>query len=241
MNLGRSKKKHRLLRVFIFTSTLIFIRFTKGALFTDVFSYISRPFWPGPSQKYWIESSVKLENLAKISLLEKDNERLRGILSLHNSSIGNFISAAVISRSYKGWWQQVVLSKGKRHGIKVGNPVKGPGGLLGVVQSVTPVTSQVRLLTAPGSKVGVWLPRAKKHGVLIGVGTNRPYINFLDKNPNVTPGDLVSTSPASTLMPPNIPVGIIQSINKNFIPSPRGIVQLLASPEAIDWVQVKVN
>ena len=145
----------------------------------------------------------------------------------------------MISRKPNGWWQQLELGKGSLQGIKPGSAVMGPGGLLGLVESVTPTTSRVRLLTAPGSQVGVWVTRTKRHGILLGIGTNRPQLTFLDKDPKVLKGDVVSTSPASTLLPPNLPVGIIQSVNDNALPAPNASVQLLAAPEAIDWVQVQ--
>ena len=40
-------------------------------------------------------------------------------------------------------------------------------------------------------------------------------------------------------MPPNIPIGVIQLINEESLPSPYALVQLTASPEAIDWVQIQ--
>ena len=48
----------------------------------------------------------------------------------------------------------------------------------------------------------------------------------------------MSTSPASTLLPPNLPVGVIQSLDEKALPAPNASVQLFAAPEAIDWVQV---
>ena len=61
---------------------------------------------------------------------------------------------------------------------------------------------------------------------------------FFNKEIDAKLGDIVTTSPASTLLPPNVAIGVIQSIEKKALPSPYAIVQLLASPEAIDWVQV---
>ena len=54
-------------------------------------------------------------------------------------------------------------------------------------------------------------------------------------------GDLVATSPASTLLPPNVPVGVIQSVDEQAVPAPVAVVQLIAAPEAIDWVQVQTR
>jgi rod shape-determining protein MreC len=70
------------------------------------------------------------------------------------------------------------------------------------------------------------------------LGTPRPRLQFLDKDPGVRPGDVVTTSPASTLLPPNLTVGVVQSLDEQAVPSPEGLVQLSAPVDAVDWVQV---
>ena len=217
------------------------IRFSKGAGFADAFALLTRPFWPGSAQREWIESAQQQEQLSRLELLEQDNARLRGLLALDQQSSGDWLQAAVISRSTSGWWQQLMLGKGSLEGVAKDDAVVGPGGLVGRVQSVTPITSTVRLLTAPGSRIGVWLPRTQQHGLLVGLGTARPQLQFLDKDIQARPGDLVSTSPASTLLPPNLPVAVVQSLNARSVPAPTALVQLIAPPDAIDWVQVKVR
>ncbi len=223
---------------FFLIGVLGVIRLSKGAGLLDAFAYITGPLSPGSAQREWIQKGVQLENRIRLELLAEDNQRLREILDLTKSSDAGLISAAVISRQPVGWWQQLDLGKGRIHGIKNGDVVLGPGGLLGIIQSVTPTTSRVRLLTAPGSRIGVWTSRNKRHGILMGMGSNRPSLRFLDKDSDVVPGDVVSTSPASTLMPPNVPVGVVQVVNTAALPAPIAVVQLTASPEAIDWVQI---
>ncbi len=163
---------------------LIFVRISKGAGILDIFSFASRPFWPGSAQKEWIANGINLEQQIRLELLEKDNDRLRRILELQTSSKKDLISAAVISRRSRDFWQQLQINKGSFSGLSVGDAVLGPGGLLGLIDSVTPTTATVRLLTAPGTKLGVWIENTKAHGVLIGIGSNRPQLNFLDKIPN---------------------------------------------------------
>ena len=75
----------------------------------------------------------------------------------------------------------------------------------------------------------------------VGRGSSRLSLRFIDKDPDVLPGDLVATSPASTLLPPNVPVGVIQSVDEQAVPGPTAMVQLIAAPEAIDWVQVQTR
>jgi len=217
------------------------VRWSKGAGFADAFALLSRPFWPGSAQSEWIATAKQQEQLSRLELLEQDNARLRGLLALDQQSSGDWLQAAVISRKASGWWQQLLLGKGSVEGVAKDDAVIGPGGLVGRVQSVTPTTSSVRLLTAPGSRIGVWLPRTQQHGLLAGLGTARPELQFLDKDIQVRPGDLVSTSPASTLLPPNLPVAVVQSLNVRAVPAPTALVQLIAPPDAIDWVQVKVR
>ena len=222
-------------------SLVCFVRLTKGAIYIDAYSFLLQSLLPGTAQKEWIQKGDQIEKNIRLQLLEADNLRLRKILALKSFDADSRISAAVISRSPKGWWHQLEINKGERDGIKSGEAVIGPGGLIGIITSSTFSTSRVRLLTDPGSKVGVWINRTKVHGVLTGIGTNRPKLNFLNKTSLSQVGDVVTTSPASTLLPPNLTIGIIKFVDENALPSPYAFVQLTAYPEAIDWVQILRN
>ncbi len=224
--------------IFIFGTLLFGIRWTKGAGYLDLYAVLVNPILPGAAQREWIKEGENIENNIRLKLLEEDNNRLRNALSLKDFNSDQRISAAVISRSSRSWWQQLEINKGAKNGILKGQTVIGPGGLIGLVDSTTLLTSRVRLLTDPGHKVGVWVNRTKSHGILTGMGTNRPKLIFLNKNPLVKIGDAVTTSPASTLLPPHLTIGIVQFVDEKALPSPYAIVQLTASPEAIDWVQV---
>ena len=219
---------------------LVLVRLTKGVAFADAYALISRPFWPGPTQQEWLRSSQRLDTDLRLSQLAQDNARLRGLLDLSQVHSGT-MQAAVISREVDGWWQQILLNKGTLAGLHVGDVVEGPGGLVGLIGQVSLSTATVTLLTDPASRIGVWVARTRQHGLLSGVGTSRPVLRFLDKDPQVRPGDVVLTSPASTLVPPNLPVGVVQSIDQGANPAPEAIVQLSAPVDAIDWVEVLVR
>ena len=229
------KKNWILFAIFLF---LIFVRISKGALFKDFYYFISRPFWPGQYQKEVILKSSDQESLIKLNLLKKDNVRLRQILNLQESSNSNTISAAVISRKTGSWWRQIILNKGSKHGVEIGSIVIGPGGLLGIVKSTSFFTSSVTLLTSPESKVGVWMDRIQINGLLVGSGDDFPNLVLYSKDADIKVGDFVSSSPASTLLPPNIPIGIVQTINKPFKGRKTAKILLLAKPHVIDWVQI---
>ena len=233
--------KSRLWVIFLFGALLVGIRWTKGAGFLDFYSILLKPLLPGTAQREWIQEGENIERNIRLKLLEEDNNRLRRALSLKEFNSEDRISAAVISRSSRNWWQLLEINKGAKDGVLKGQTVIGPGGLIGLIDSTTPLTSRVRLLTDPGHQVGAWIERTKRHGMLTGMGTNRPKLIFLNKNTLVKVGDIVTSSPASTLLPPNLTIGIVQFVNEKALPSPYAIVQLSASPEVIDWVQILKN
>jgi len=217
---------------------LVFVRISKGSLYKDLFYFISKPFWPGQFQKEIVLESAEQEYLIKLNLLTKDNIRLRQILSLQESSNDYRISAAVISRKTGSWWRQIILNKGSKDGVEIGNIVTGPGGLLGRVKDTSLFTSSVTLITSPESKLGVWVDRIQINGLLVGLGDDYPSLILYAKDADIKVGDFVSSSPASTLLPPNIPIGIVQSVDETLQSKKTAKISLLAKPNVIDWVQI---
>ena len=230
------KKKNWLF--FVIFLFLVFVRISKGAFYKDIYYFISKPFWPGQFQKEIVLESIDQEYLIRLNLLKKDNLRLRQILSLQESSNDKNISAAVISRKTGSWWRQIILNKGSKDGVEIGSSVIGPGGLLGRVNSTSLFTSSVTLLTAPESKVGVLVDRIQMNGLLVGSGDDYPNLILYSEAADIKIGDFVSSSPASTLLPPNIPIGIVQSVGKTLKAKKTAKILLLAKPHVIDWVQI---
>ena len=229
------KKNWVLFAIFLF---LVFVRISKGSFYKDFYYFISKPFWPGQFQKEIILKSIEQESFMKINLLKKDSYRLRQILSLQKSSNNDTISAAVISRKTGSWWRQIILNKGSKDGVEIGSTVIGPGGLLGRVNSTSLFTASVTLLTSPESKVGVWVDRIQINGLLIGAGDHYPSLIIYSKDADIKVGDFVSSSPASTLLPPNIPIGIVKSVEESSKAQKTAKISLLAKPQVIDWVQI---
>jgi len=229
------KKNWLFFAIFLF---LVFVRISKGAFYKDFYYFISKPFWPDPNQKEIVFESINQEYLIKLNLLRKDNTRLRQILSLQESSNYEHISAAVISRKTGSWWRQIILNKGSKDGVEIGDIVIGPGGLLGRVKNTSLFTSSVTLITSPESKLGVWVDRIQINGLLVGLGDDYPSLILYSKDADIKVGDFVSSSPASTLLPPNIPIGIVQSIDETLQSKKTAKISLLAKPHVIDWVQI---
>lgn len=245
MPLGRSSRLPvaQLLRSagpwLVLFAALVGVRLSKGAPLLDVYALLTRPLWPGSAQSEWLRQAQKLEQQTRLVALEEDNRRLRQLLKLQAGSAADSVTAVVISREAGGWWQQLLLGSGALQGLAEGDPVLAPGGLIGRITAVTPTTARVTLLTDSTSRVGVWVGRTQRHGLLVGTGTGRVLLRFIDRDPGVRPGDVVTTSPASTLVPPNLTVGVIQSVDEQAMPAPEAVVQLSAPVDAVDWVQIR--
>ena len=233
------KKSWFLFGIFVF---LVFVRISKGSLYKDFYYFLSKPFWPGQFQKEVILKSIDHESLIQLNLLKKDNKRLREILSIQKSSNTDNISAAVISRKTGSWWRQIILNKGLKDGVEIGSVVLGPGGLLGRITNISLFTSSVTLITSPESKLGVWVDRIQINGLLVGLGDDYPSLIIYSKDADIKVGDFVTSSPASTLLPPNIPIGVVQSVDETLKSKKMAKISLSAKPHVIDWVQIlKVN
>ena len=66
---------------------LVMVRLSKGAGFADAYALLSRPFWPGSAQREWIIGATDLEQKSRLTLLEQDNQRLRGLLALQQARL----------------------------------------------------------------------------------------------------------------------------------------------------------
>lgn len=219
---------------------LVLVRVSKGAPIVDLYALLSRPFWPGTAQSEWVRQAQRVEDQQRIAQLELQLEQVHQASARPTPGTAGR-RAAVISRRSEGWWQQLELGAGSLQGVRAGAAVTGPGpaALVGRIVSVTPTTARVALLTDPASRVGVELRGNGSQGLLRGMGTSRPQLQFLDKDVEVQPGDVVVTSSASSLFPPGLIVGVIQSVDQQAVPAPQALVQLVAPVQALDWVQVR--
>lgn len=86
--------------------------------------------------------------------LDAEVNRLRGLLDFTPPVSSRWLAAPVLSRGgTAAVWQSVRLGKGSQHGVRPGDPVVVPDGLVGRVTDVSPHTSEVMLITDPNSRV----------------------------------------------------------------------------------------
>lgn len=219
------------------------LRQTQGALLLEIYQGVTSQFQilqPGTNPEERLKDARVLELEAQITELENQNKKLQQLLGYVEKEPISLrpIPARVVGRSADNWWQQVILNRGSLAGIQEGFVVKAEGGLVGLVESVTPNTSRVLLISDLKSKVGVNISRTGAKGVLRGDASAEAVLEFYEKVPNVKPGDVVVTSTYSQKFPSGWPIGRIKSLDLKKPPASVAKVELFPSIRSLDWVTV---
>ena len=219
------------------------VRETQGALVLEMYKGMTRPLemlQAGPTPEERLKDARTLELQARISELESQNHKLQNLLGyVEKEPISSRpVPARVVGRSADHWWQQITLNRGSNSGIKEGFIVKAEGGLVGLVESVTPNTSRVLLISDLKSQVGVTVSRTSAKGVLRGDSSPEAVLEFYEKVPNVKVGDFVSTSTYSQKFPSGLAVGRIKSLDLKKLPASVAKVELFPPIRSLDWVAV---
>ncbi|MBD2360013.1 rod shape-determining protein MreC [Anabaena minutissima FACHB-250] len=223
------------------------LRQTQGEFLLEVYELITRPVQmlqtgttPKERQEELLKNAQFLELQTRITELESQNQKLQNLLGYAEKEplASRPIPARVIGRSADHWWQQVTINRGSNVGIQQGYVVKAEGGLVGLVESVTPNTSRILLISDLKSQVGVTISRTSAKGVLRGDSSAEAVLEFYEKVPNVKVGDLVSTSMYSQRFPTGLAVGKIKSLDLKKLPASIAKVELFPPISTLDWVAV---
>ena len=132
--------------------------------------------------------------IAQLEEYRQEAERLEGVLALKDAYKATAVTGRVLSRSLDPWNLVVTIDKGTNDNVRAGLPVLGSSGLVGQVIATTPFTSDVRLLADPQSGVAVMVQSSRDEGILRGNLDGLLYLEDMDDDAQVQPGDVVITS-----------------------------------------------
>jgi len=148
--------------------------------------------------------------------LEKENNRLRGVLGLKEKTFPNAVSAEVVGRDLRDWFHMVLINKGDREGIPpaaaVVVSIDGRPTLVGRVVEIGPHTSKVVLITDLVSAISVGFGNRPDIGLLEGRNRQWCTVKYLSQKSDVAPGDDVLTMGLGGVYPPGIPVGKVEDV-----------------------------
>ncbi|GMV35685.1 MAG: rod shape-determining protein MreC [Fimbriimonadales bacterium] len=161
--------------------------------------------------------------------LELENERLRSIVETLPTLSPGSVAASVIG--YYPVELTATLSAGSRHGVRVGDPVVAPQGLVGVVEQVDASTCRVLLNTSDRFAVGARLAGTDSRAAGVARGTGGPHLllDHLSEAAIVRVGERVVTSGVGQRYPKGILIGTVVRVWRD--PS-YGFVRAWVAPSA---------
>lgn len=200
---------------------------------------------PGGIAEHW---DVKAENdrlkkeladnrllVDRARTLNQENRSLRGMLKLREATTDSVVAARLVNSSASSTRRYATLNAGSWQGVKRGQPVRAPDGLIGQVIEVGPNTSRVLLIIDSSSNVPVRRTSDGLPAIATGRGDGRLDIKSASLGSgNFQPGDVFVTSGTGGVYPPNVPVArVVEKAGDAAIGTPT------ANPDALDFALVQ--
>jgi rod shape-determining protein MreC len=173
--------------------------------------------------------------LMRARSLSFENSRLKHLLALRDRSTDTVAVARLISSSASSTRRFALLNAGFRQGVREGQPVSGPDGVIGRILESGPDTARVLLIGDAESVVPVKRTRDGAPAIVNGRGDS-----ILDVRPvslgdsGFRPGDVLVTSGTGGLYPPGIPVARIVRLNGD-----GALARAFEQPDTLDYAMVQ--
>ena len=164
-----------------------------------------------------------------------DNLRLRQMLQLRETATDEIAVGRIVSSSFDSPRRFAILSVGGSSGVRVGQPVRAPEGLIGRILLAGRNSAQVLLIVDPSSTVPVRLVRDGTPAMAVGRGDGTLELRTLEVGVNpFRRGDMLATSGVGGIYPPGIPVAQVIGVQGEVT-----IARPLASPARVDYALVQ--
>lgn len=192
-------------------------------------------------RSYWDNLKLKQENEElKTALLnqekyEAENERLKNLLELKQSSTFGTVAAFVIGKDFNAFRPYLIVDKGSLAGIKKYAPVLTPLGLVGKIAELGRFSAKVMLINDPDLSVPAANERTGEQGLVSGTLDGRCKLRFLDRDSDIKVGDLIVTSGLNMTYPKGILIGRVKWVGLE--PSGLGKMAILEPAIGISSLQ----
>lgn len=119
------------------------------------------------------------------------------------------VTARVIGRDSRPFLNTLILDAGRRQGVKPGEAVVDPQGMIGRILVVGDHTSWVILLTDLNSRIPVSVEPGNVRAMLAGDNTASPTLEVAAQRVQLKQGQPIVTSGDGGLLPGGLPVGMV--------------------------------
>lgn len=183
-----------------------------------------------------IENLNLQSELVKLKEVSYENEILKKELNFSQTQkiSSTLIPVAIIGRT-SGYLKSVVIDKGEKDGLTVGQAVISQGFLVGTISKTTVENSEVNLVTGYNSLVPAVLQDSRGTGLLRG-GLQGLIVEDIPLNNTVKEGENVVTSGLGGQIPQGLAVGKVQEV----VSRPGEIFQKVSVNSPIDFSRLEV-
>lgn len=159
--------------------------------------------------------AANARTLLQVEQLAAENNQLRRTIEMRERLAIRSVIGEVLYETRDPYTHRVVLDRGLQHGIALGQPVIDATGVIGQVTLVLPLSCEVTLISDGSTTLPVELSRTGQRAISFG-GPNPGHLElrYLPTNSDVVTGDLVVTSGLGGVFPPGLPVGRVESFQR---------------------------
>lgn len=181
------------------------------------------------------ELDANRRELVRARILAFENERLRRMLHLVENRPASISVARIVGSTGVSSRRLATITAGIAQGVRAGQPVRSPEGLIGRVVEAGMLASRVLLITDNASVVPVRMARGGMPALAAGRGDGSIEIRPLGAGGNpFNRGDIVLTSGTGGLYPPDVPVAVILRKEGDV-----AVAWPLADPSQLDYAVVE--
>jgi len=199
--------------------------------------------WRWLEQSFETRASLQAENsqltkqlrelavrTSRFEALTRENAQLRGLREALPPVAEKWLVGEVIDVELSALRQRVMVNKGSRNGVFVGQTVLGKDGLLGQTLHVGPWSSEVILITDAEHAVPVQVLRNGLRSIAVGTGdSNSLTLPYLPVNFDIKPTDMLVTSGLGGVFPAGYPVARVTEVRRD---PAQPLAQVRATPLA---------
>ena len=159
-----------------------------------------------------LENRVQLQ---KLDIIEKENERLRELLSATSKTTERLLISEIINVDVDPYRQLILLNKGSSSDVYRGQPIMDAQGIMGQIVHVSLLSSTAMLITDASHALPVQIDRTGLRANAFGTGKmDQLNLRHLPHNIDIQVGDTLITSGLGGVFPPNYPVARITKVER---------------------------
>jgi rod shape-determining protein MreC len=154
--------------------------------------------------------------LQKLDIREKENFRLRELLSATAKTGEVVLIAEIINVDVDPYRQLTIINKGSNDKVYISQPVIDAQGIIGQTIHVNATSSTVMLITDASHALPVQVDRTGLRAVAFGTGKiDHLDLRHIPHNADIRKGDTLITSGLGGRFPANYPVAVITHIERS--------------------------